>query len=135
MPGTSTPRELAERGVIGFKAFMCNSGIDDFARADDLTLHEGMARAATRAARGGARRERPAPARAGRARPRDDFRPARWWGSSRRRPRHRDAPENGRPLHIVHVSSGRGVALVAEARARGVDVTCETCPHYLFLTR
>ena len=28
----------------------------------------------------------------------------------------------------------RGVALVAEARTRGVDVTCETCPHYLFLT-
>jgi allantoinase len=26
------------------------------------------------------------------------------------------------------------VALVAEARARGVDVTCETCPHYLVLT-
>jgi allantoinase len=26
------------------------------------------------------------------------------------------------------------VSLVAEARARGVDVTCETCPHYLVLT-
>jgi allantoinase len=25
------------------------------------------------------------------------------------------------------------VALVAEARGRGVDVTCETCPHYLVL--
>ena len=35
----------------------------------------------------------------------------------------------------MHVSSGRGVALVAEARARGVDVTCETCPHYLFLSQ
>ena len=34
----------------------------------------------------------------------------------------------------MHVSSGRGVALVAAARAAGVDVTCETCPHYLFLT-
>ena len=29
---------------------------------------------------------------------------------------------------------GRGVELVAEARADGVDVTCETCPHYLLLT-
>ena len=27
--------ELAERGVVGFKAFMCSSGIDDFAAADD----------------------------------------------------------------------------------------------------
>ena len=34
----------------------------------------------------------------------------------------------------MHVSSGEGVALVAEARGRGVDVTCETCPHYLVLT-
>jgi allantoinase len=33
----------------------------------------------------------------------------------------------------VHVSTGAGVALVAEARGRGVDVTCETCPHYLLL--
>ena len=29
--------ELAA-GVVGFKAFMCDSGIDDFPRADDWTL-------------------------------------------------------------------------------------------------
>ena len=44
------------------------------------------------------------------------------------------AEATGCALHIVHVSSGRGVALVAEARARGVDVSCETCAHYLVLT-
>ncbi len=43
------------------------------------------------------------------------------------------AHETGCRLHIVHVSGGRGVALIAEARAKGVDVTCETCPHYLVL--
>ena len=43
------------------------------------------------------------------------------------------AEETGCALHVVHVSTGRGVALVAAARARGVDVTCETCPHYLVL--
>jgi len=32
--------ELAGRGVIGFKAFMSNSGIDDFPCVDDLTLYE-----------------------------------------------------------------------------------------------
>ena len=31
-------------------------------------------------------------------------------------------------------SSGRAVTLIAEARQRGVDVTCETCAHYLFFT-
>ena len=44
------------------------------------------------------------------------------------------AAETGCRLHIVHVSCGRGVELVAKPRARGVDVSCETCPHYLLLT-
>lgn len=40
----------------------------------------------------------------------------------------------GCPLYIVHTSAA-GTADVAEhARARGVDVTIETCPHYLVRT-
>src|SRR5215212_11660554 len=38
--------ELAERGVAGFKAFMSTTGTLDFQVADDVTLYEGMARAA-----------------------------------------------------------------------------------------
>ena len=33
---------LAENGVIGFKAFLSESGNEDFARVDDITLLEGM---------------------------------------------------------------------------------------------
>jgi allantoinase len=44
------------------------------------------------------------------------------------------AGETGCALHVVHVSCGEGVELIAEARRRGVDVSCETCPHYLALT-
>ncbi|HEU0164817.1 MAG TPA: amidohydrolase family protein, partial [Thermomicrobiales bacterium] len=44
------------------------------------------------------------------------------------------AEATGCSLHIVHVSTGRGAALVGAARARGVDVTAETCPHYLVFT-
>jgi allantoinase len=44
------------------------------------------------------------------------------------------ARETGVKLHIVHVSSGRGIAMAAEARAEGIDVSTETCPHYLFFT-
>src|SRR3954453_18602250 len=40
--------ELADLGVVGFKAFMAPSGIDDFAMADDETLLAGMALAADR---------------------------------------------------------------------------------------
>ena len=47
VPGNiSRLAELAELGVVGFKAFMCPSGIDDFEAVDDDTLHEGMAEAA-----------------------------------------------------------------------------------------
>jgi cold shock CspA family protein len=38
--------ELAKRGVVGFKAFTSNSGMNAFEAADDLTLYEGMQRAA-----------------------------------------------------------------------------------------
>jgi dihydroorotase (multifunctional complex type) len=40
----------------------------------------------------------------------------------------------GCPLYIVHTSVGAGPRLAVEARARGVDVTMETCPHYLTRT-
>ncbi len=135
--------ELAERGVIGFKAFMANSGIEDFAAADDLTLYEGMARAArlglpvavhaeNDAITGGLARQAQAAGRTG----------VRDYLASRPVVAELEAigraallaGETGCALHIVHVSTGRGVALVAEARARGVDVSCETCPHYLVLT-
>lgn len=135
--------ELAARGVVGFKAFMSNSGIEDFPACDDLTLYEGMARAARlrRIVAVHAESEALTGALAARARAegrigvRDflDSRPvvAELEAISRAI---LFAHETGCALHIVHVSSGRGVALVAEARARGVDVTCETCPHYLVLT-
>ena len=38
--------EMAARGVVGFKAFMCDSGLPEFPRADDVTLLDGMAEAA-----------------------------------------------------------------------------------------
>lgn len=44
------------------------------------------------------------------------------------------AEETGCALHLVHVSTWRGVQLAWEARRRGVDVSVETCPHYLLFT-
>jgi dihydroorotase (multifunctional complex type) len=40
----------------------------------------------------------------------------------------------GCPLQIVHTTIAAGPPIAAEARARGVDVTVETCPHYLTRT-
>ncbi len=39
----------------------------------------------------------------------------------------------GVALHVCHVSTERGVELITAARAAGVDVSGETCPHYLLL--
>ncbi|NLL37030.1 MAG: dihydropyrimidinase [Fretibacterium sp.] len=44
------------------------------------------------------------------------------------------ARQAGAKLHIMHLSSGMGLEEVQCARAEGVDITAETCPHYLLLT-
>lgn len=135
--------ELDARGVIGFKAFMSNSGIEDFPACDDLTLYEGMARAARLGRIVAVHAESEALTSALATRMRADGRGGvREYLASRPAVAELEAiaraivfaQETGCALHIVHVSTGRGVAQVAEARARGVDVTCETCPHYLVLT-
>jgi len=36
--GVGRLEELAARGAVGFKAFMCDSGLQEFPRADDVTL-------------------------------------------------------------------------------------------------
>jgi len=44
------------------------------------------------------------------------------------------AEATGCKLHIVHASSRKVVDVINDAKQRGVDVTVETCPHYLSLT-
>ncbi|RIH88874.1 Allantoinase [Meiothermus luteus] len=134
--------ELAERGAIGFKAFMCNSGLPEFPVCDDATLYEGMRIAAQLGLPVAVHAESEALTA-------HLTRKARALGTSWReylasRPVFTEleaigralllAQETGCKLHIVHISSGAGVALAAEARARGVDVSLETCPHYLTFT-
>src|SRR2546428_4077066 len=135
--------ELAERGVVGYKAFMSNSGIDDFPAVDDLTFYEGMARAARlgKIVAVHAENEQITSSLARRALA-EGRTGIRDYLASRPVVAELEAierailfaSETGCALHIVHVSSGRGIRLVTEARERGVDVSCETCPHYLVLT-
>jgi len=136
VPGNLDQLEgLRDCGVVGLKAFMAHSGIDDFPKADPATLRAGMQRAAElgllvavhaeidhpELRRGDSIRDylasRPIEIEIEAIRIAIDL-----------------AGETHCALHIVHVSSARGVELVADARTRGVDVTCETCPHYLVLT-
>jgi dihydroorotase len=40
----------------------------------------------------------------------------------------------GARIHVLHISSAAELRPLAEAKARGVDITGETCPHYLLLS-
>ncbi len=134
---------LRERGVVGLKAFMCDSGIDDFPRATMSILREGMKRAAdldllvalhaeSHELTQELAKEKIAK---GQTTVRDylDSRPVAAELDAIKQAIDLAAETNCR-LHVVHVSCGSAVALIAEARAKGIDVSCETCPHYLVFT-
>ena len=135
--------ELAERGVVGFKAFMTHSGIPEFKAADDLTLYRGMVSATSLGLPVAvhAESESLTGALTKELRTRGGTLPRDYLAS---RPILAEteavnralffAQETGCDLHFVHLSSARAVALVTEARLRGVRATCETCPHYLHFT-
>jgi allantoinase len=134
--------ELHDAGAIGFKAFMSDSGIADFPRADAATLRAGMKTAAALRALVAVHAESDemtwtlAQERrsTGRTTARDylDSRPIAAEIEAIRMACE-IAGETGCDLHVVHVSSAEGVQLIATQRAAGVRVTCETCPHYLTL--
>jgi allantoinase len=125
--------ELVERGAAGFKAFMCPSGIDEFPACDPDVLRAGMEKIADLGSILLVHAEDPSrlqPPGGPNAR---DF----IWS----RPAEAEleaisqaiqiAGDIGCRLHIVHVSTARGAELIHEAQQRGIDVSGETCPHYL----
>jgi allantoinase len=135
--------DLAARGVMGFKAFMSNSGLAEFEAADDRTLLEGMRAAARLGLPVAVHAESEAITASFSNRLRAAGKTGVWdYLESRSVIAEFEAisraismaEETRCALHIVHISSGRGVAMAAQARARGVNVTLETCPHYLAFT-
>ena len=135
--------ELADRGVVGFKAFLCDSGLPEFPRADDLTLYEGLREAARLGLPIAVHAESQEITAALSARFHEQGRTStRDFLASRPVLAEVEAiqratllaKETGAKLHIVHISSGSGVVAAVEAKARGCDVSIETCPHYLFFT-
>ncbi len=133
---------LRDAGAIGLKAFMCESGIASFPRVDAAVLREGMKRAAKLGMLVAVHAEDDALANKftaeQKAKGRTDVkaflasRPVEVELAAIRTALEL-AGETGCALHVVHVSSPEGIALIAEARAQRVDVTAETCPHYLLL--
>jgi allantoinase len=121
---------MVEHGALGFKAFMCPSGVDEFPACDERTLREGMKRIAeldsillVHAEDPALLREPTGPT----ARQFADSRPVEAEVAAMQRAIS-IARETGCRLHVVHVSSARGAALL------GDDVSGETCPHYMLYT-
>ena len=132
---------LDQEGVIGFKAFMSESGVDYKYIQDDVlyaglqwmkasgnvlgvhAINEALSRYQMTKLKESGRKDRHAWCEA--------FSPegeleailrAIYW-----------ARVSGGRLHVVHVSIASGLRAIDEARRQGVKVTGETCPHYLFL--
>ena len=138
---------LAARGVVGFKAFMSESGVDDFRRVTDGVLAAGL-KVAARLGGGvvvGVHAESHEMVERLGAEIRAQRQVDRLaWCRSRPAAAEVEAIRRlvscvrgagpGARAHVVHVSSAEGLAEVHAARERGLSVTAETCPHYLAFT-
>jgi allantoinase len=135
--------DLRDDGVVGVKAFLCDSGLAEYPFfADEHGLAELMRRTselglllalhaedAELTGRLGAE-----------ARAAGRNQPIEW---ARSRPPETEvlavsralslARTTGARLHFVHISTGAAAELIASARQDGLDVSLETCPHYLAL--
>jgi allantoinase len=127
--------EMAEAGAVGFKAFLCPSGIAEFPESDPATLREGLKRAKRWNLPVAVHAEDPAVLAKVRpsgvtmrdflaSRPKEaEFEAVRWACEL--------AGETDASLHVVHVSCAEALAEIARAKRSGVDVTAEVCPHHL----
>jgi allantoinase len=142
VPGnTQELRGLWDAGCFGFKCFLIDSGVKEFAGVGEADLREALPTLARIGAPLLAHSEVPGPIEAA-----AKLRPA---GASRKsyqtwldwRPRAAEneaidlllrlAGEFGVRLHIVHLSSSDAIPQLQKAIATGRLVSVETCPHYL----
>jgi allantoinase len=142
VPGNAVElRPLWEAGVFGFKCFLVPSGVAEFAEVGEADLRAALPELAALGAPLLAHAELPGPIEeAVRKRPKGApaNRYASWLAS---RPRQAEdeaialllrlAEEFPSRVHIVHLSSSDSIPQLRKARARGIQVSVETCPHYL----
>ncbi|MEL7087409.1 MAG: allantoinase AllB [Planctomycetota bacterium] len=127
--------ELIDAGVIGVKAFLCHSGIDEFPPATEKELRKAMPVLA----------ERGVPllvhAELVHDRPPPEGDPRRYdvYLASRPPSFERDAvammidlcAATGCRTHIVHLADAGCLSMLLAAKERGLPITAETCPQYL----
>ncbi|WP_147534825.1 allantoinase AllB [Bacillus marasmi] len=134
---------LKECGVVGFKAFMSESGIKDFQAVDDYTLRVGMEQIAKldmvlalHAESDHINLPLTEKIKAEGRFSGKDFQESRPVASELEAVQKVIdlAKLTGCKIHIVHASSSRVVEMIQQAKQDGINITVETCPHYLSLT-
>ena len=129
-------------GVVGFKCFLVDSGVAEFGRVGEEDLRAALPELARLGSLLIAHCEVPAPIDAAVAREADaDSDPCAYATFLRTRPREAEdravellirlSRETGARVHVVHHSSADALPMLSAARAEGVNITAETCPHYL----
>lgn len=132
--------ELAESGVIGFKAFLSTTGNKEFEAVDDISLLNGMKIIAklnkvlalhseSAAITNWLKEEKEKEGKYSA----DDYletRPIIAEVEAVERAIYY-AEITGCPLHFVHISSAEAIEKIEQAKQKGMNITVETCPHYL----
>lgn len=133
---------LHAAGVVGCKAFMCDSGIAEYPRVGAGVLVEGLRRLGAVGGIVGLHAEaHEATGQLGQRLRALGRRDPRAWAESRPAFTETVAAEvalglagaYGGRVHFVHVSAPGTVRAIDAARRAGVAATLETCPHYLAL--
>ncbi|MCB9599827.1 MAG: allantoinase AllB [Polyangiales bacterium] len=135
IPGNTDALEpLIDAGVLGFKAFLIESGVDELPHVGESDLRAALPRLAARGVPLLAHCELDL----GAPQPNDPRRYAEYLAS---RPRSweleaiamltRLGEESGARVHVVHLACADALPMLGEARSRGVALSVETCPHYL----
>ncbi len=134
-------KDLFAEGVLAFKCFLAESGVEEFSHVNEAELRVGMRILAEVGAPLFVHAELPGPLdEAARAIARAlDPRAYATFLASRPRTAEdaavelvvRVSRETRARAHIVHLSSSDALALVLRAKESGVPLTAETCPHYL----
>ena len=138
VPGNAAEIEpLIAAGVLGFKAFLTHSGIDDFPNATEDDLRRVMPLLA--------RHRLPLLVHCELSEDNDAWKqndPRSYPNYLASRPKKwedeavalmiRLCEEFDCPVHIVHLSSANSLAPIAAAKARGLPLTVETGQHYLY---
>jgi len=128
--------DLHQAGVFGFKAFTVPSGVPEFGHLNAEQLAEALHHTAELNTLLIVHAENPAHITTTNSRHYNDF-------LATRPPEAEttaiaelltQAEQVDARLHILHLSSADALPAIAAAKKRGVQVTAETCPHYLTIT-